>query len=272
MHMKLHRIALYCLAVSLCMGGAEAAVAPPPEGIHLFNGKDLGGWYTWIKDRGRDTDPKKVFTVQEGMLHITGEEWGCVTSVEEYENYHLIAEFKWGEITHGNRVDKARDSGILVNSVGEDGGYSGIWMQSIECQMIEGGTGDLLVVGNDTDSYQLTADVAAEKVEGSHVFQPEGGVPVTIKGGRINWWGRDPAWKDAKGFRGAQDVEKPIGEWNRLECIVAGDTITVMLNGVVVNKCSKVRPTVGRIQIQSEAAEVFFRKFDLMPLGAKAAE
>jgi hypothetical protein len=30
--------------------------------VQLFNGGNLDGWYTFLKDRGRDSDPKKVFT------------------------------------------------------------------------------------------------------------------------------------------------------------------------------------------------------------------
>ena len=91
-----------------------------------------------------------------------GEEWGCITSEEEYADYHLVMEFMWGDETHGDRADRARDSGLLVHSTGEDGGYSGIWMHSIECQMIEGGTGDLLVVGDGSEDFALTCPVAPE--------------------------------------------------------------------------------------------------------------
>ncbi len=251
-------------------GLAHGGITPPPEGIRLFNGENLDGFYTWIRDRGRDTDPENVFTVHDGMLHISGKEWGCVTSDEEYENYHLVAEFKWGEITHEPRIDRARDSGILVNSTGEDGGYSGIWMKSIEVQMIEGGTGDLLVVGDKSTDYELTATVADASEGVPHVYK-EDGTPLTINGGRIDWWGRDPGWEDVKDFRGAQDVEYPVGKWNRVEAIVAGDRITVFLNGVKVNECYGVKPTSGRLQIQSEGAEVFVRRFDLLPIGDEVA-
>ena len=54
----------------------------------------------------------------------------------------------------------------------------------------------------------------------------KGGKSVTMDSGRFNWWGRDPAWKDEIGFRGHQDVENPVGEWNRIEAICDGDTIT----------------------------------------------
>ena len=233
--------------------------------VQLFDGKSLDGWYTFLQDRGRDQDPKNVFSVQDGMIRISGEEWGCITTNEEYADYKITLEFKWGKLTHKPRLNNARDCGLLLHSRGEDGGSQGIWMHSLECQMIEGGTGDFIVVGDGSEKFQLTCMVHSDQ-QGNHFFAREGGRPLTITGGRINWWGRDPQWKDVLGFRGKQDVEKPVGEWNTLECIASGDEITVYLNGILVNKASDVRPRKGRIQIQSEAAEVFIRRVELTPL------
>lgn len=233
--------------------------------IALFNGKDLEGWYIFLKGRGRDNDPKKVFTVKDGMLHISGEEWGCITTDKEYENYRLVAEFRWAGGTHAPRADNARDCGILIHSQGEDGAHDGTWMNSIECQVIEGGTGDFIVVGNGTPEFSVTSTVAPEKQGSSYVFMP-GGEEATINGGRINWYGRDPAWKDVKGFRGKKDVERPFGKWNRMEILAKGDEIFVYLNGKLVNYAKDVHPRKGRIQLQSEAAEIIFRKVELTML------
>ncbi|MBN1343407.1 MAG: DUF1080 domain-containing protein [Phycisphaerae bacterium] len=243
----------------------EGASTKAPGTVRLFNGKDLTGFYTYLRDNGRDKDPKGVFTVRDGLLRISGEEWGCVTTLEAYENYRLIAEYKWGEKTCAPRVDRARDSGILVHSVGTEHAFGKVWLYSIECQLIEGGTGDFIVVGDGSEKFSVTCPAAVEKQGGCYVYQPDG-KPATIRGGRVNWFGRDPEWKDVKGFRGKRDVEKPIGEWNRMECVVEGKTITVILNGVTVNRCIDVRPRKGRIQVQSEGAEIFFRRLDLVPL------
>jgi len=89
---------------------------------------------------------------------------------------------------------------------------------------------------------------------------------VTVNSGRINWFNRDPQWKDALDFRGEKDVEHPVGEWNTLECIADGDKLTFILNGVVVNEATRVKPQKGKIQIQSEAAEIYFRKVELILL------
>ena len=251
------RILTLCVASILILAVAavpDAAAIDSP--VQLFNGKDLTNFYKFIKERGRDTDPKNVFTVLDGMLRISGEEWGCVTTNDEYENYRLVAEFMWGDETFAPRVANTRDSGILVHSVGEDGGYSGVWMRSLECQLIEGGTGDLLVVGDDTDKYAITCPVRTEvdeKGNKAQYYDPDGEL-VTVNGGRINWWGRDPAWQDVINYRGAKDVEKPIGEWNTIECICDGNTITVILNGVTVNRAVDCKPAKGRILVLAEGA------------------
>ena len=233
--------------------------------IQLFNGKDLHGWYIFLQNRGRDNDPKSVFTVNDGLLRISGEEWGCITTHNEFENYRLVTEFKWGTMAFEPRAQNARDCGILLHSQGEDGGSEGIWMHSIECQIIEGGTGEFIVVGDGSDNFRITSTVAPEKRGGSFVFHPSG-QPQTINQGRINWFGRDPGWKDIFGFRGKNDLEKPLGEWNTLECIVINGQITIYLNGVLVNEATDVHPAKGRIQIQSESAEIFFRRVELTPL------
>lgn len=240
--------------------------------IHLFNGRNLDGFYTYLRDRGRDNDPNHVFSVTDGAIHVSGTEWGCITTRDEYENYHLAVEYKWGQITCPPRVNNARDSGVLLHSVGKDGVFGGAWMCSIECNVIEGGTGDFIVVGDGSDRYALTASVLPEKSAGCYVYDPkEAGNVATIHGGRLNWFARDPAWKDVKGFRGKSDLDKPAGEWNRLECLAVSDRILVKLNGVLVNSCREVKPNRGRIQLQSEGAEIFFRRVDLTPVRSEPA-
>ncbi|MBN2455552.1 MAG: DUF1080 domain-containing protein [Sedimentisphaerales bacterium] len=238
--------------------------------IHLFNGRDMNNFYVFLQNRGKNNDPNKVFTVRDKMIRISGEEYGYLATKEIYENYHLIAEFKWGEQTFGSRRGRARDSGILLNSVGEDGAAGGVWMHSIEAQIIEGGTGDFIVIGDETDNFFVTCPVADERTRGFYNYQP-GGKDATICAAgqddwRINRWSRDPNWEDIKGFRDKDEIEKPTGQWNRFECIVKGQTIKIILNGVLVNECTNVKPQRGKIQIQSEGAEVFFRRLDLIPL------
>ncbi|HLJ93041.1 MAG TPA: DUF1080 domain-containing protein [Gemmataceae bacterium] len=267
---------LLSVSVLLLAGAEPGRPADADDGIvHLFNGKDLTNFYTYLaappnstQPYGKNHDPERVFTVHDGMIHVSGKVFGGLITEKEYANYHLIAEYKWGEKTWPPRQDKARDSGILLHCTGPEGAAGGVWMESIECQMIEGGTGDFILVGGKS---KPSLTVEAEK-RGNQTYYLPGAPPVTLQSGRFNWFGRDPKWQDVKGFRGAHDVEKPLGEWNQLECICKGDTITIRLNGKVVNAGKGAHPSKGKILFQSEGAEVFFRKIDLRPLRDGASQ
>ena len=64
----------------------------------------------------------------------------------------------------------------------------------------------------------------------------------------------------------SRHVEKPAGAWNRMEVVCDGDTITNIVNGFVVNRGTGSSHTEGKIQFQSEGAEIFFRKIEVRPL------
>lgn len=232
------------------------------EPVLKFNGKDLTGFYAYTKGH-RYEDPDRVFTVKDGMIHVSGEDFGGLATCGNFRDYHLVAEWKWGDKTYAPRKDKSRDSGILLHCVGPDGASGGQWMESIECQIIEGGCGDLLMVGG-LGKPSLTCETRLGPDQ--QLYYEKGGRAVTQDAGRYNWWGRDPAWKDVLGYRGRRDVEKPAGEWNRMEVVCDRDTITNIVNGQVVNVGTKSSLTMGKIQFQSEGAEILFRKIEVRPL------
>ncbi|HEX8404090.1 MAG TPA: family 16 glycoside hydrolase, partial [Duganella sp.] len=77
---------------------ASAAEAGPWKS--LFNGKDLSGWSTYVSMqpttdnmktptsvRGVNNDQRRVFSVVDGMLRVSGEEWGSASTLDEYENF-----------------------------------------------------------------------------------------------------------------------------------------------------------------------------------------
>ncbi len=82
----------------------------------------------------------------------------------------------------------------------------------------------------------------------------------------MNWIRKSTAWRDKFGFRGEHDVEKPPGEWNRLEIICDRTRIRVELNGVRLNEAFDVFPSSGKILLQCEGSEIFFRHIELQPL------
>jgi Domain of Unknown Function (DUF1080) len=250
---------------------ATHALSPTNDVIRLFDGHSLGDCYTWLKDAQRN-DPRDVFRVTDGMLHITGDGLGALVTDNRYRDYHLVLEYKWGDRTWRERKDAARDSGLLIHSSGIDGGYHGIWMPAIEVQIIEGGVGDFVFVpGNDEQGrpvpLSLSCDVGRDR--DGEVIWKAGGVRETFALGnlrRVNWFGRDPDWADTKGFRGDEDVDSPVGQWTRLDVRSDRRHIEVFVNGAKVNEAFGASPSAGRLQLQSELAEVFIRRWELWPL------
>lgn len=278
--MRVLPLLLLLLAASPASSG-ETAVRPE-QTIRLFDGKSFAPFYTWLVDTHRE-DPLRVFTVVDQVdgapaLRISGERWGGLVTRETYRDYRLVVEFRWGLATWGERKGSARDSGILIHGQGPDGNTgadgNGAWMRSVEAQVIEGGVGDfILVAGFDAAGRKLTPRLSARAGtdrDGEPVFDGKG-EPREFEGGRINWFGRDPDWADRLGFRGRQDVESPHGEWTRLEVIADGDRVTSVVNGTVVNEGTRSSLTEGRILVQSEGAEIYFRRIDLEPLGRAAS-
>ena len=266
-----------CVSVFSVAAVAATPAAPivPQEVISLFNGKDLSSFHTWLAKFGH-ADPDRVFTVVDNIdgqpaIRCSGQHYGGIVTRENYADYKLIAEFRWGDVTWEPRRSRSRDSGILLHCQGEDGnsrkGFDGPWPRSVEYQIIEGGTGDLLLVGG----YDRGSDVRIQPrmtisvLPGQRVWNPAG-TPTEFYDKRIDWQYRDPAWKDVLGFRGSKDVEKPTGEWNRIEAICDGGDVTYFLNGVKVNEGRNGSFQQGKLLFQSEGAEIFFRRIELHPL------
>jgi hypothetical protein len=255
---------LFLLLPGFAQPAPQTDAIQPKAPLPLFNGKNLDGWYTWLRDY-RYEDPHRVFSVVDGNLRISGEDWGGIATKQAYRDYHLIVEWKWGGKTWGDREKKARDSGILIHAVGIDGEPNKIWLESIESQIIEGGTGDIILVAG-KNKPSLTMETRAL---GKELYWHTGGEVVTRDSGRFDWWGRSPEWRDEINFRGPKDVEKPVGEWNRHEIIADGDKVTCILNGVVVIHGYGASHRAGKIQIQSEGAEILIRKVELRPIGKR---
>src|SRR5580704_18747747 len=124
--------------------GRSARISYGDGWVSLFNGKDLSGWDTYlgpvrdsngikISDQpvGLNKDPQHVFSVvtdgQEKVIRISGEGVGALTTKEEYSDYHLQLQFKWGVLTWGAKKHKKKDSGLLYHSVGPYGADFGAW-------------------------------------------------------------------------------------------------------------------------------------------------
>jgi len=104
--------------------------ADKSEKVQLFNGKDLSNWVFYLKDQS--VDPANVFTVKDGVIHITGDPFGYMRTKEKYSEYKLNVEWRW--------PSEATNSGVFVHGQEPDA----IWLKCIECQLMAGNAGDFV--------------------------------------------------------------------------------------------------------------------------------
>jgi hypothetical protein len=238
------------LVVTVCPFSARGAdnsyVPAHGAAIVLFDGKDLGNFDSFLKTTGLNSDPDHVFKVEDGVIHVAGTEFGYLITKREFDNYYLRAEFKWGEATHAPREGMARDSGILYHVQGEQK----VWPTSLEYQICEGQTGDFYM----TDGAALTG------TDGKRVTGPPNSAARIVRIG-------EGPWQNVTGYRDPNgEIEKPHGEWNVVEIVAQGDNVKHYLNGKLVNEGTKAYPASGKVLIQSEGAELYFRDIKLYRL------
>jgi hypothetical protein len=249
----------------------------------LFNARDLAGWDSYLgkpyklsdvpglprnesgeytQPLGLHNDPNGVFsvlTVDGGpAIRVSGEIFGALITREEYENYHLRLDFRWGEKRWPPRDQAVRDSGCCYHSVGPHGASYGFWMQSFEFQIQEKDCGDFYsLAGVIVDSEAIRKDPDDPK---SDLLYKKGAPRIVGNTRRII---KDP------------DNEKPNGQWNTVELYCFGQTSVHVVNGAVNMILTGLRRKVddrevpltkGRIQLQSEGCEVFYRNVAVRPI------
>ncbi|NNC88684.1 MAG: DUF1080 domain-containing protein, partial [Akkermansiaceae bacterium] len=230
----------------------------PEAKIDLLADPALEGWVFHLNEKNSlSTKREEVATIKDGTLHVTGKGMGYLRTGESFRDYHLVAEYKWGERTWSKREDRARDCGLLLHCHGPDGVFGGTWPACVQTQMLEGSMGDINVLQGKDAPTNITVEV--EKDAKGKTRWKKGGEAATFplpgkSSASIVCKTRDPEWKDVKGFRGKDDVDKPAGEWNRLEVICDGGIYRIFLNGVLVNEGRDATPDEGFIGIQSEWA------------------
>jgi hypothetical protein len=257
--------------VGLLVATAQAAEPSdepitPREVLRPFNGKDFSGLYTWLKKTGRE-DPRQAFRVEEGTIRCGAEDMGYIATRNAYQNYHLVVEYKWGR--RHPHAKEVRNSGILLHGVGPDGSAGGVWMTSIECQLAQGCEGDLIVIPGKTaagDPYPATITSTTTVAEDGRTRWLAEGKPTKYSGKQFWWSKHEPFFKELIDTQGKDDVASPLGEWTKVECLCAGSRITIKINGVTVNECFDTKPAAGKILLQTEGHEVYFRNFELRPL------
>jgi hypothetical protein len=269
------------IAAPQVLAFADLAVVPGTP-IVLFNGADLKDWEGWlgysdpaetyksnhsanpIGVAGIGDDFEVVVEDGEPAIHIKGKTWGGLTHKGDFGDYHLSLQFKWGKTRYFPKLQDPRDSGLFYHSHGPPGGEFGTWMRAIDFDIINNGqVGRIVPVGR---SLHLRTTIG----RGPDLFNQRrrymiGGREIDVIGGGT-WF-----------VQNATDQEKPAGDWNTLDLYVLGDRAIHVVNGVPVleawNICDAERTDVrceplthGRIQLQSEGSETFFRHIALEPI------
>jgi hypothetical protein len=264
-NMKMYGMLAVAVGLAVLAGGCEmgsrngvAGGAAAERGwVPLFNGKNLDGFYTYLSASGKNKDPNGIFKVENGMIHIMDlppttatQETGYIATEKRYADFDLKFEYKWGTKKFAPRATVARDSGCHYLFTGPDK----IWENAIECQVMEGETGDLYNLNN-ASALNTTVKSLSDRNK-TYTPASEGGVPWAMTGSTL---------LRSKTMDSATD-------WNKVEVIVKGNSSTHIVNGVTVNHAEGISTkdgvpiTEGKIAFQSEAAEMWYRNIMIKPL------
>ena len=234
----------------------------------LFNGKDLDGWYTFLQEHGKDSDPDHVITIEDGAIHLYKDAndqdkvvMGYIGTKRDYENYHFRVQYRWGEKKFEPRYKLARDAGVYYHIQGDDA----VWPKALQYQVEQENVGDLITLyGFQLDTW---IDPKTAKADPPTYLGPDSGGSPRVMGGKGIAYQKHLAGK----FE--------LDGWNTAEIIARGDTTTHILNGHVVNSGRNIRivdpadpehpkpAAKGRIALEIEAAEMFFREVEIRELG-----
>lgn len=248
-------LAYSCTSPKQNLPTESTPISAVPEGYEpLFNGQNLEGWYVISDGNGPDS---LLFAAEEGMIHAypyqqegSKQAFGALITNATYENYLLTLEFKWGNKKFQPRTDYVRDAGILFHMVSDEE----FWPSGVECQIQEGDTGDLWIIGTR----------ASDKVDQSQHYTPNGSLQT--KGDEENRYSR---------FSRSNSWEQP--GWNKIEIEVREDQAKFTINGHLVNEAIDMKYwnsdssswlplTKGKILLQAEGAEIFYRNVALKEL------
>ncbi|MFT4177742.1 MAG: ThuA domain-containing protein [Luteolibacter sp.] len=245
------------------MAAAQFAAAEPlakSPAIPMFQENRKQEWYAWMPSKGRaEPWPEQIRVREDGTVHVldipvTGkpEEFGYFATRDDYRNYRLHFDYKWGEKKFEPRGKAPRNSGLLYHIIGEDR----LWPGCVEYQVQEGDTGDFHLLWRDTRPTMDAPVESAEQVKGRRfVFSPQGewvrGTTSSVQ--------RNPKMDHAK-------------EWNRCVLEVRGTESRHFVNGTLNNAASNLKDfegkplDSGRIAFQVEGAEIFYRNISIAPI------
>ncbi|KMT67102.1 hypothetical protein XM47_00300 [Catenovulum maritimum] len=206
---------------------------------------------------GLNNDPLKIFSViqedNQVIMKVTGEIYAGINTKKEYQNYHLVFQFRWGWPRYEPRLDKKRDSGLLYHCQGEHGVFWHTWKACLEYQIQESDVGDYLGLKGPKGQYRGFMVEKGNKPDkrdnGLYYYDPNSDNIIT----------------GARYTNAYIENEMPLGNWNTVELYAVGDEAVHIVNGEVVMFVENLQDkhgkplTKGQVQFQSEAAEIYYK-------------
>jgi hypothetical protein len=222
-HAAIARILIGCFLV-LTTRLADAEAAPPAAWSDLLPSEDPFSGWTVFHEGGALR--QEVWSVSEdGVLSCKGSPLGYLATIAKYGDFELKLQYRWRPGTEPGK------GGVLIRKSGVDK----IWPKSLEAQINAGGAGDFWGL----DGYALQ------------------GPPDRYKSLEHPQFGR------LTNVRATRDLERPAGQWNDYEIIAQGETVTLRLNGEIVNQATGCEPVAGSILLTSEGSPIQFRQLQI---------
>lgn len=264
-------LALLCHGAMLAVAQTSrpADVDPSVGWVPLFNGKNLDNFYTFRDGEGKNKDTEKVFQVEDGAIHVLNlpdttkpQAAGYIATNSEFRNYHLRLQYKWGSKKfpvprHPEALP--RDAGLLFHLYGEDK----LWPQCVEFQIQEHDTGDVWLLNTDPRPNVTVAAATTQPNQAGLFTYQKGGVEVNV-----------PSRRNAQRIFKSGEFDS-LTDWNTIELYATHDEAVYIVNGHVNNAIKKIRVgadgaplTQGKIALQEEYSEIFYRNVEIRPLAA----
>ena len=186
---------------------------------------EIAGWRSYHEQPGATTG--QVWRLSaDGVLACRGTPSGYLYTEKEYTDFVLRLEWRWPS-------GKPGKGGVLMRKTGPDK----IWPKSLEAQINAGDAGDFWSL----DGYGLSGPAERFKT----LVHPRFGKLANLKK--------------------TEPVERPAGQWNQYEIRVAGDTVTLVVNGRQVNRATGCDVLPGKICLTSEGTQIDYRNVSLTP-------
>ena len=189
---------------------------------------ELAGWKAFLEDPGVKVGD--VWRLVDGVLTCRGTPKGYLYTEKDYGDFVLTLDWRWPPSKQPGK------GGVLIRTTGPHK----IWPKSLEAQLNAPDAGDFWGL----DGYRLQGP--ADRLQ-------------TIE---------QSAFGRLTNLKKTAAVEKPAGQWNHYEIRAQGDTVTLTINGQVVNQATGCTPGSGKICLTSEGDEIQIRNVRLSPIGS----